>query len=108
MVDGPEHREPGPRLRDHTFKLLGLAVALMLVTGTIVYHYLEDWSWVDSFYFSAIAVTTVGFGDIAPSKDASKLFTVGYVFFGIAVITTYVNERFRRLPGRVARRRRSE
>ncbi len=108
MVNGSEQPEPGARLADHIFKLLGLAVALMLVTGTVVYHSLEDWSWVDSFYFSSVAVTTVGFGDIAPSKDASKLFTVGYVFFGIAVITTYVNERFRRLPGRVARRRRSE
>ena len=108
MVNRSEQREPGPRLADYIFKLLGLAAALMLVTGTVVYHYLEDWSWVDSFYFSSVAVTTVGFGDIAPSRDASKLFTVAYIFFGIAVITTYVNERFRRLPGRVASRRRSD
>lgn len=33
----------------------------------------------DSLYFSVIAVTTVGFGDITPSTDASKLFTIFYV-----------------------------
>ena len=108
MVNGSEQPEPGPRLADYIFKLLGLAVALMLVTGTVVYHSLEDWSWVDSFYFSSVAVTTVGFGDIAPSRDASKLFTVAYVFSGIALITTYLNERFRRLPERISHRRRSE
>ena len=46
---------------EHAFKLLGLAVVCLLTTGTIVYNQLEDWSWVDSFYFSALAVTTVGF-----------------------------------------------
>ena len=40
MVNESEQAEPGPRLADHIFKLLGLAVALMLVTGTVVYHYL--------------------------------------------------------------------
>ena len=93
------------RLRDQAFKLLGIAVVTMLATGTVVYHFVEDWSWVDSFYFSSVAVTTVGFGDLAPSRDASKLFTVVYVFAGIALITTYINERFRRLPDRIARRR---
>jgi hypothetical protein len=93
------------QLREHAFKLLGIAVVVMLAIGTVVYHFLEDWGWVDSFYFSSVAVTTVGFGDLAPSRDASKLFTVAYVFSGIALITTYVNERFRRLPGRVAHRR---
>ena len=38
MVNGSEQPEPGARLADHIFKLLGLAVALMLVTGTVVYH----------------------------------------------------------------------
>lgn len=90
---------------EHAFKLLGLAVVCLLTTGTIVYNQLEDWSWVDSFYFSAIAVTTVGFGDLTPSTDASKLFTVVYIFSGIALITAYLNARFRRMSGRVSRRR---
>lgn len=72
-----------------------------------MYHLVEDWSWVDSIYFSTVAVTTVGFGDLVPSTDASKLFTVLYILSGIAVITTYLNLRFRRTSDRLARRRRS-
>lgn len=55
--------------------IAGLAL-LVLSMGTVGYRLLEEWSWVDAFYFSAVAVTTVGFGDLAPSTDASKLFTV--------------------------------
>jgi hypothetical protein len=51
---------------------------LALGLGTVVYHLMEDWAWVDSFYSSAVALTTVGFGDLAPSTAASKLFRVAF------------------------------
>ena len=54
--------------------------------------HLEDWTWVDSFYFSAVALTTVGFGDLSPSTDVSKLFTVFYIFSGISLIGATLNE----------------
>ena len=83
--------------------LLGLA-ALILAIGTVVYRVLEGWSWVDSFYFSSIAVTTVGFGDLAPTRDVSKLFTVAYVFSGIGIITAFINVRLKRHRGALADR----
>lgn len=52
--------------------IAGLAL-LVLAVGTVVYHVLEDWSWVDALYFCTVAVTTVGFGDLAPTTDLSKL-----------------------------------
>ncbi len=76
---------------DHAYKILAGAAFGLLATGTIVYRVLEDWSWVDSLYFSTVAVTTVGFGDLSPSSDASKLFTVVYILVGLAIITTYLN-----------------
>ena len=61
-----------------------------------MYRFIEDWSWVDSFYFSSVALTTVGFGDLTPSTDASKLFTVFYVFTGISLFSLVLDERLRR------------
>ena len=43
-----------------------------------------------------IAVTTVGFGDITPTTDASKLFTVVYILAGISIIGTYLDARMKR------------
>ncbi|NYZ77885.1 two pore domain potassium channel family protein [Candidatus Micrarchaeota archaeon] len=53
--------------------------------GAIVYHELEHWRWIDSLYFAAVTITTVGFGDHVPSTDLGKLFTIIYMFAGIAV-----------------------
>lgn len=80
---------------EHIYKMLMLAAFLLLTVGTVAYHFLEDWSWVDSLYFSVVAVTTVGFGDLSPTTDASKLFTVVYILLGITIITTYLNNRFK-------------
>jgi hypothetical protein len=61
---------------EHAYKVLAASAVSLLAVGTVVYRLLEDWSWVDAFYFCTVAVTTVGFGDLTPSTDGSKLFTV--------------------------------
>lgn len=94
--DRPNVSESAKRnLYQHVYKILSAAAFFLIALGTTVYHYLEDWSWVDSLYFSVVAVTTVGFGDLSPSTDASKLFTVLYILVGITLITTYLNTRFK-------------
>jgi|GEM_PF-2163429 hypothetical protein len=82
--------------------VLGAAAVSVLGLGTVVYHLIEGWSWVDSFYFSAVAVTTVGFGDLTPSTDASKLFTVFYIFGGMTLIALWLNNRFKSRAAAVA------
>lgn len=83
-------------LDEHVYKLLAAAAAVLILTGTVAYRLFEDWSWVDSLYFSVVAVTTVGFGDLTPSTDASKLFTVAYVVAGVTIITAYLHARMSR------------
>ena len=83
-------------LDEHIYKILAAAAVILILAATVAYRLLEDWSWVDSLYFSVVAVTTVGFGDLTPSTDASKLFTVAYVLVGITIITTYLHARMSR------------
>lgn len=100
MDEIDEHHQRSARLRvdaeQYAYRILGVAAAVLLTLGTVVYRLLEDWSWIDSFYFSSIAVTTVGFGDLVPTTDAAKLFTVFYVFSGVAIITSFLNVRLKR------------
>jgi hypothetical protein len=89
------------------YPILVGAVVFILALGTVVYHYLEDWSWVDAFYFSAVAGSTVGFGDLSPTTNGSKLFTVLYIFSAMAIITTFLDQRLK-YHGVVLRRAKRE
>ena len=84
---------PSTSLTEHMYKILTGSAVVLIGGGTIAYHLLEKWSWVDSLYFSVVAVTTVGFGDLTPSTDVSKLFTVAYVLSGVAIIATFLAAR---------------
>ena len=101
-----EHDTSTGRVWDErVYKMLAGAALGLLALGTIVYHYVEDWSWVDALYFSTVAVTTVGFGDLAPTTDGSKLFTVVYILTGIGIIATYLRARLEFRHAKRTRRR---
>ena len=78
---------------------------LVLLVGTLAYSVIEDWSLVDSFYFSSVALTVVGFGDLEPSTDFSKIFTVFYIFSGVAIVGAWLNMRLKRRSKKAAHRR---
>jgi voltage-gated potassium channel len=63
-----------------------LLLGVLLFTGTVSYHGLEGWSVVDSLYFTAMTVTTVGYGDLVPTTDISKIFTVFFSLSGIGIV----------------------
>ena len=63
----------------------------MLGIGTVVYHYLEGWSWIDALYFSVITLSTIGYGDFSPVTDTGKVFTIFYIIMGIGIILSFIN-----------------
>lgn len=78
-------------LRDKDYRNLLFTTVLIIAFGSVVYRYLEGWSWLDSIYFSVITLTTVGYGDFSPQTDAGKLFTLFYIIIGIGVILSFIN-----------------
>jgi hypothetical protein len=61
-------------------------LALVLAIGTIVFHWLEGWSYVNSLYFATISLMSRGWSDLHPTKVSSTLFTAGYLILGVAVL----------------------
>lgn len=57
----------------------------LIASGSLIYQRLEGWKPLDSLYFTTMTITTVGYGDITPTTDAGKIFTIIYSIGGIAV-----------------------
>jgi len=68
-----------------------LSVVIVVVTGVVFYRLTEDWSVADSLYFTVIALTTIGFGDFAPTTTLSRLFTTVYAIIGVGLIGILVH-----------------
>jgi voltage-gated potassium channel len=62
-----------------------LALVSLILTGTIVYKYLEDWTWDESFYFTVVTISTVGYGDLHPTTALSRTFTALFIIAGVAI-----------------------
>lgn len=78
-------------LRHPRHQAFALAVMVVLVVGVVFYRLVEDWSLADSLYFTVIALSTIGFGDLAPTSTFSRLFTVLYAIVGVGLIGTLLN-----------------
>jgi len=61
------------------------ALFVMIVIGTVAYHQIEEWSWVSSFYFTVATLTTVGYGDLYPTSELSRLFTACFALAGVTI-----------------------
>ena len=68
-----------------TRALLVLA-GLVVLIGVVFYVRVEHWSVIDAVYFCVVTLGTVGYGDITPTTDLAKLFTVIYIIAGLGII----------------------
>ncbi len=70
---------------------LGLAL-LILLSGTLFYHSVEGWSWLDSLFFSVMTALTISYDDLTPSSPAARIFTMFYALVSIGVFIAIVLE----------------
>jgi hypothetical protein len=77
--------------RDPESKVLVGAAATAVGVGTAAYPLIEGWSLLDSLYFSVVTLATVGFGDLHPTTDFGKLFTVFYIIAGIGILAAFAS-----------------
>ncbi len=75
-------------LKEYGYGLLvSLPLLLTLASGIILLGQLvgkaEGWSHFDSFYWSFITATTVGYGDIHPVRRRSKLIAIFIAVLGL-------------------------
>ena len=93
-----------------------MAIASLIGAGTVVFHYLEDWTIAESFYFSVTTLTTVGYGDLAPTDDTSRMVTAIFILIGVGIVlaaltsigSRYLTKQENQLSDNITRRRSSK
>jgi len=100
-----EEEEKLTELRErYAFQFVAAYAVVLVGAGTAFYMVVEDWSLVDALYFCVVTSTTVGFGDLSPTTDLAKLFTIFYILSSVGLIGYAINLRLRRKARRRARK----
>src|SRR5262249_7989536 len=68
---------------------------LLILLGTVGYHFIEHLPLFDSLYLTVITLTTIGYGDIAPKTDGGRLFTIFLALGGIFMLFYVATEAVR-------------
>jgi len=76
-------------LDDAQSRTLIVVVLVFMATGTVFYTLAEGWPLLDSLYFTVVALTTVGFGDLSPETDIGKAFTIVYLLVGVSLLVAF-------------------
>ena len=61
-------------------------IAAVLFIGTVGYHYLEGWPYLESLYVATQTVTTVGYGDFPPVSAAGRVFSIVFMLLGVGTV----------------------
>lgn len=77
-------------MRSTRLLIFGTLFLLALTGGTFGFHLAEGVGLFDSFYFTIITMSTVGYGDIHPWTTAGKLIAIALVFAGVATFVGVV------------------
>jgi voltage-gated potassium channel len=64
------------------FSVSIVSVALLILTGTAGYIYIEHMSLLNAVYMTVITVATVGFSEVHPLSEIGKIFTIALIMSG--------------------------
>jgi len=77
-----------------------ILLLILLIIGIVGFKVISGYSWIDALYMTVITITTVGFAEVNPLDDFSKIFTIFLILtsvvivgYALSVITEYILSR---------------
>lgn len=65
---------------------LALFIALLMIGGLAYSFCFNQWSIIDSLYFTIVTLTTCGYGDITPTTPGGKVFATVFALAGVVIL----------------------
>ncbi|KAI6205410.1 TWiK family of potassium channels protein 18 [Aphelenchoides besseyi] len=70
---------------------VGVAFGWMFLCAAIFLQFEDDWDYFKSFYFFFCSLTTIGFGDVTPSRSEDMFLIFGFIIIGLSLVSMCVN-----------------
>lgn len=87
--------------------ILGALVGLVAI-GTVLFRHVEGWSWLDSYFFTVVTLSTVGYGNLVPVTPVGKIATTVLIFAGLGIFAAAIQHFSNFTIANRLRRRRAE
>ena len=72
-------------------RIIFATLILLVIGGTVMFHYLEPtFTWIQAFYFTVTTITTVGYGDLVPSNDFTRLAVSLYILLAVSLYVSLI------------------
>jgi voltage-gated potassium channel len=78
-------------LRAGLITLLTTLVAIIAI-GTVFFRWVEGWSWLDSYFFTVVTLSTVGYGEIVPQTALGRIGTTLFILIGLGIFAVSVQQ----------------
>lgn len=69
-----------------------LTLVTIIISGTIFFRWAEGWSWLDSYFFTVVTLSTVGYGNLVPATDIGKIGTTLFILVGLGIFAVAVQQ----------------
>lgn len=76
------------------FRLLTLITTLpvVIISGTVFFHFVEGWAWIDAYFFTVVTLSTVGYGQLVPATALGKIGTTLFIFTGLGIFALTIQQ----------------
>jgi hypothetical protein len=69
-----------------------IPIVAFVLFGTALGVMIEEWTFVESFYYGAITVTTIGYGDYSPGTPFGRRIAIFYLLASVVVVTNALSQ----------------
>jgi len=78
----------------HQLRVLTFLATLpgIVIAGTIFFHFVEGWGWLDSYFFTVVTLSTVGYGNLVPVTAAGKIGTTIFIIVGLGIFAVAIQQ----------------
>lgn len=68
------------------------SLLVVIASSSAFFRYVEGWSWLDSYFFTVVTISTVGYGNMVPQTALGKIGTTIIIFAGLGVFAMAIQQ----------------